>query len=115
MRDLTHREAALLLRLLEGDAPGMAALREQVPAVRIVEPWAPTSASLRLSVVGPAATSSLPDGPVPVEGWAYDSVGRPTGTVLLGVKDGCLSDVEFGWVTDEPPTELPTADSVRLA
>jgi hypothetical protein len=56
----------------------------------------------------------MPDGPTPVEAWAYGSDAEVVGTLLVWVEDGRLSALEFGWVTDEMPTSLPSLDAVRV-
>ncbi len=112
-RVLTKAEVDLVRWLLRPDAPGVAALRTQVTLTRALGSWHPDSVSLNLTVDQDATPSEFPDGPVPGEVWAYDSDGHATGTVLLWVADGFLSAIEFGWVTDEPPTALPTCDALR--
>lgn len=112
-RALTKAESALIRWLLRPDFPGATALRKQLPKTRALGTWHPDWVSLNLSVAQDAAASEFADGPVPGEVWAYDTDGHPTGTVVLWVSDGYLSAVEYGWVTDEPPTALPTTDALR--
>ncbi len=40
--------------------------------------------------------------------------GAPIGTLLVWVKDGYISALEYAWVTDVPPVHLLTVDQVRL-
>ena len=47
------------------------------------------------------------DGPVPGACWAWAQDGSPIGSVLVWVDGGYLSSLELGWVTDDPPAELP--------
>lgn len=112
-RALTKPEADLVRWLLRPDFPGVAALRKQIPKTRALGSWHPDWISLNLTVAKDAIPSEFAEGPVPGEVWAYDAEGHATGTVLLWVSDGFLSAIEFGWVTDEPPTALPTCDALR--
>ena len=36
------------------------------------------------------------------------------GELLVWATDGYLSAIEFAWVTDEMPDELPTRDDIRV-
>jgi len=112
---LTDNERRLLDHLLRGEGPGLSTLREQIASVQVTGPWSPGSASLRLSVAAGAPAADLLDGPLPTIAWAYDAEGRPTGSLMVYVENGYLSDIEYGWVTDDPPTELPSADAIRPA
>jgi len=113
VRAPSGNEKALIEVLLSEDGPGVLELRAQVASVRVLGPWSPGSASLRLVVNGNVPPGAVSDGPAG-SGWAYALSGEPLGTVLLWVTDGYLSDLEYGWVTGEAPTELPSADSVRV-
>lgn len=46
-------------------------------------------------------------GPVPGNCWAWASDGTPTWTMLVWATEGYIDTLEFGWVTDEQPTDLP--------
>jgi hypothetical protein len=58
--------------------------------------------------VSPARTN-----PIPGTCWAYDPAGKPIGALVLWTTDGWLSDLELGWVTEEPPSDLPDPSLVR--
>src|SRR5437764_14195728 len=45
--------------------------------------------------------------------WGSDSSGRPTGFLILWVKDGYLSALEHAWVTEEMPQEFPSVERLR--
>ena len=49
---------------------------------------------------------------VPGNAWAYDGT-TPLGTLIVWVADGYISGLEYGWVSDEEPTDLPSAAQVR--
>ena len=112
MRPLDENERALLAVLLSGDGPRLIELRAQVPAVSVVAPWSPGWPSLHLAVGSGVARSAVGNGPA-ASGWAYGPTGDPLGTLLVWVTDGYLSGLEYGWVTDEPPAQLPAATSVQ--
>lgn len=108
-RPLARSERAVLERVLALDFPGAAELRAQLDHVRVLRPWFAGSASLDLDTRGPRA--SVPDGVVPVLAEVWES-GELKGEILLWAEDGRLSAIEYSWVTDEPPTTLPSADRV---
>lgn len=110
---MSEREEATVRWLLSRDFVGADELRAQVPNARVVGPWGPGSASVDLAVAGEIPRSQLADGPTPGEAWAYDASGQPLGTVLLWVTGGCLSALEYGWVTDDVPAELPPVETLR--
>ena len=113
MRPLTTDEVELLEFLLHKRTSYAAELRAQLPFTTVLGTWVAGSASLNLSVAAEAVPEPLPDGPVPGEVWAHAEDGTTLGTVLLWVVDGVLSAVEYGWVTDDPPAELPPVSSLH--
>ncbi|MEQ4210322.1 hypothetical protein [Actinopolymorpha sp. B9G3] len=113
-RALTDDERAVMERMLSVDVPGARELRSQLGRVEVVSRWAEGSISVNLELVGDAAPAAVPDGPLPVDAWAYDEFGAPIGTVLVWVRNGRLSALEFGWVTDEPPTTWPAVERIRV-
>jgi hypothetical protein len=58
--------------------------------------------------------STFERGPVPGFAGVYGVEGLAIGTLLVWVKDGYLSALEYAWVTDEAPDRLPEASQVRL-
>ncbi len=113
MRALTAEEVALLEYLLHKQTPHADVLRAQIPLTSVLGTWVAGSASVNLSVAAEAVPAPLRDGPIPGEVWAYAEDGSTLGTVLLWVVDGVLSAVEYGWVTDDPPAELPPVSSLH--
>lgn len=61
-----------------------------------------------------APTSPIEASRVPSNAWAYDG-NTPLGTLIVWVSDGYISGLEYGWVTDEEPTDLPSAAQVRAS
>ncbi|MCU1594116.1 MAG: hypothetical protein JWO12_1508 [Frankiales bacterium] len=112
-RALTKNERALIEFLLRPDFAGVKELRKQVAATSVLGSVDPESVSLNLHVDQEAKASTAADGPVPGRVWAYAADGSALGTLLLWVSDGFLSAVEYGWVTDEPPTSLPPVASLK--
>jgi hypothetical protein len=112
-RALSEDENDLIAWLLRRPFPGVETLRAQIPLTRGLGSLQPASGSLNLSVAIEAVRAPVPDGPVPGQVWAYGAQGEATGAVVLWVTDGVLSAIEYGWVTDQAPTSLPTAGQLR--
>ena len=94
-----------VLRQLLGAAAfdGRDDLLAQVDAVEIVG-GPVTMLELRVQTDHRAAVA---DGVLPVEGVVVDGEGTECGVLLVWVRDGLLSGLEYAWWTDEPPTLLP--------
>jgi hypothetical protein len=54
------------------------------------------------------------DGPLPVRAFVTDECGRDVGELLVWVAGGKLVGLEQAWVTDQPPTEWPSTDRIRI-
>lgn len=97
-----------LVRTVIEQAPafdGRDELLGQVPTIEVV--------SGPLTMLTLSVDRSLPSGrplrgPVPGNCWARASEGRPIGTMLVWADDGYIDTLECGWVTDDPPTEVPS-------
>lgn len=97
----------LMLRASEVEAKSeLLAQAEHVEAAGSVT-W------MTLSVAQGAPVAPVRSSPVPGTCWALDEKDQPIGTLVLWTTDGWLSDLEFGWVTDEPPTTLPDLAQIR--
>src|SRR5919201_1441189 len=114
VRPLSPEEEALLRHLLSEDFEGAPALRQQIPQVEVIGPWEKGSASIKLRVPDHVRRASLPDGPLPVDAWAFDESRKPLGTLLVWAKDGRIAAIEYGWVTNEMPGSLPSAATVGV-
>ena len=72
------------------------------------------AAGLDLVVPTSAPPAALPDGPVRLTAEVYDPAGHYLGELLLWVKDGRLTSLEYAWVTDVAPTALPAVEAIRV-
>jgi hypothetical protein len=50
---------------------------------------------------------------VPGEAWVMDADGAPLGILVVWVEAGYMTALEYGWVTSDPPTALPSPHAVR--
>ncbi|WP_454789956.1 hypothetical protein [Mycolicibacterium lutetiense] len=55
----------------------------------------------------------IPDGPFPGRAFVPNSVDY-RGEVILWMKDGKISGLEYAWITDEPPTRWPHPDEMQI-
>lgn len=104
-RSLSPRERTILDLLLSANFPGVEALRVQAQAVTaerdgLIIDLLPPQNSPTAQVVNRTPVQAV------VDGDGYD------GGLLLFVDDGLLSALEYWWVTEEPPTELPPLSAV---
>ena len=60
-----------------------------------------------------AAAIEAQNGPLPVRAYVM-SQGEFHGEIMLWIKDGHLSGIEYAWVTDEPPTRWPIAAELQI-
>ena len=96
---------------MEAPFPGQPELLAQVPFLQI---GGGPITFLRLLVDRSVAPrSDFGDGPAPGFAGVFGEDGAPIGTLLVWVKGGYLSALEYAWVTDEPPVQLPKAEQVR--
>jgi hypothetical protein len=105
------RVRQLLLRVLESASfPGSEDLRAQIPFVEV------TGGPITLLdlAVGAGPKSAARNGPIPIRAIVTSYTGEPAGELLLWVKDGYLSGLEFAWVTDQQPESLPSIDHVQI-
>jgi hypothetical protein len=98
--------------LSEVSFAGQAQLSAQVPYLRIGE--GPITFIRFVIDRSIAPRSTFERGPVPGHAWVLAAGGSPIGTMLVWVDDGYISALEYAWVSDEPPIELPEVDQIRL-
>lgn len=112
-RRLTPDEYAVLDRILSAPVGGLQQLRDQLAVTIVVKQW-PGSPSIDLSVDEKAPAADLSDGVVPVNAHVLDETGQYSGELIIWVTQGRLSGLEYSWITDLPPRQLPDIASVRL-
>jgi hypothetical protein len=111
-RALTPNERALLALLLSQKwFSGAQELAAQIEHARVVGGLATL---LDLEVPPTAAIAARDDGPIPVRAFVEAPDGHVQGEVLVWVKGGYLSGVEFAWYTDDAPLEMPSPDRLRV-
>jgi hypothetical protein len=98
--------------LSEASFAGQAQLAAQIPHLRIGE--GPITFIRLVADRSVAPRSAFEHGPVPGSAWVFAADGSPIGTMLVWVDDGYISALEYAWVTDEPPIELPGVGQLRL-
>lgn len=109
-RPLNTTEKAVLLRVFEmTEAPEQDALRQQVEAGIATRPCDCPCPSVDLAVDQTRARPISHKGRLDLEVY-YDS-----GAVMVWVDDGWLRNLETWWWSDEPPTEFPPLDALRLS
>lgn len=105
-RPLKTNERALVRAVLALEAfDGRAELDGQLDSVVAVH----GDSDLQLDLAVPAghARSRFTNGPIPTRTLVVDDEGDPVGEVIVWVKDGYLSGLEYAWFTDEKPVALP--------
>jgi hypothetical protein len=63
---------------------------------------------------GAVQALEVADGELPAGSEVRDPAGAHVGEVIVWVKDGYLSALEYAWVTDEPPRRLPDVARMKL-
>lgn len=100
-----------LVRTVIEQAPSFDGRDELLAQVRSI-----TIAGGPITMLDLTVDRSLPpapiDGPVPGNCWAKESDGTSVGTLLVWVKTGYIDTLEFGWVTDDQPSALPSPDTL---
>ena len=111
-RDLSADERGAAAYVL-GDPrlPEGAALLAQLDAARVT---GGLPRFLDLRVPSTVARTHASDGPLPGRAIVRDAAGDLVGEILVWMKDGYLSALEFAWVTDEPPTTWPSPEHIEL-
>jgi len=61
-----------------------------------------------------ASQSPLADGPTPARAIIVDESGELLGELIVWVRSGRLSALEYAWVTDEMPDRLPSVDEITI-
>lgn len=115
-RPLSDRERKVLAALLSVDFPGVAELRAQLQSARVAgSRTSGTAPSFDITVTGNAPRSPLSQKMAPIAAMAFDTGGEYTGEFILWLADGYLSGLEYAWITDEAPRDLPDAGSIQVS
>jgi hypothetical protein len=111
-RALTPNERAVLLHVLKSKQfPCSDELVAQVDGATVAG-GLPMLLDLRTDSSSPAATCA--DGPTPVRAFVEGPDGTLKGEVMVWVKNGRLSGLEYAWYTDEQPDQFPDPAQIRL-
>jgi hypothetical protein len=113
-RPLTDDEDRVLDLILAATFEGVEPLRAQSSDVRVVGRCACGCPSIELAVAADRRRSTRADGLVPVELNVAPLADELPGQVILFVRDGELSCLEFVFYEDRPPTEWPTSDRLSV-
>ncbi|GAA1251370.1 hypothetical protein GCM10009665_47570 [Kitasatospora nipponensis] len=114
-RPLNAAERAVLELLLSADFAGAEALRRQLDHTEVTGAWFPRSLSVDLRVREPALRAGPMARLAPVGAAVVDEQGEYIGEFLLWLEDdGLLGALEYAWVTDDMPTELPPVERIEL-
>ena len=111
-RDLSSRERDLLSFLLEHTSfDGGRELAAQVASTRVAGGF-PTLLDLEVEKTTPAS----PHKPrlIPLRALVHSPGGELLGEILIWVREGYLSALEYAWYTDDAPCEMPLLDYLRV-
>jgi hypothetical protein len=115
-RPLRAIERDTLETLLSVDFVGVAELRAQVPLARFAATktsgWEP---SFNVTLPEDAPRSPFQGNLAPISAFVYDSNREYTGEFLVWIAYGYLAGVEYAWVTDEAPDDLPDPSKIRVS
>jgi hypothetical protein len=114
-RSLTEEERSALEYLLSVEFGGAKKLRQQLATVKVIGRWSPGQPSLDLRVPESSVEAPVTDGPIPVRALVLGEAQEPLGELLVWVRGGRLSALEYAWVTSEAPEQLPSRQQIRLA
>ena len=112
LREFTERERAILDFLVQDSTPDAGIFRAQIAVAKFKKPWFEGSQSFDFVVAEEAPRTG---GTGPADGTSALVYDHPTdhsdnhfvGEMFMWKKNGLLDSLEFWWVTDEMPSELP--------
>ncbi|GAA1387491.1 hypothetical protein GCM10009613_23280 [Pseudonocardia kongjuensis] len=114
-RPLRAGERAVLERVLRDDPAERTTLLGQVRHAHVTGIWPDGSGSVDLDVPTTCPPADpAPAGIVPVDAVVHDDRGDPIGAVLIRVRDGRLSALEFAWHSGIPQPGLPGPDRLTI-
>lgn len=115
-RNLDKRERGVIAHLLSPEFDGVTQLRAQLECATVRKSWKPEgSPSFDIGVPSDCEASSFAGNLAPVTARVFDENGSFEGELLLWVTRGRLSALEYSWVTDDPPRQLPDISSIIIS
>jgi hypothetical protein len=114
-RQLTDLEREVIGHILSVDLPGVTELRGQLERAEVLREWGNSGPSIDISVPDDCVRSPCVKDFFPVDARVIGGGNVYEGELLLWLKDGRLSALEFAWVTDDAPSSLPNSTRIRLA
>ncbi|MGW5877206.1 hypothetical protein ACWFMI_11740 [Nocardiopsis terrae] len=115
LRELSPREKGVLEEILSRDIPGFEELRQQVQNARVSGNWGSDLPSIDIEVPETTPRSSVRNIIAPVDVSVLGERGEYLGEILVWLDDGRISAVEYAWVSDSPPRELPEVRQLKIS
>ena len=113
-RPLTPKEVALIVRIVQEYDPSLASLvRMQAESATTDYPGFDSLLDIEPSAAAPRI-DTIPDGPFESVNTSVDTNGESIGLLLLWFDNGYVTGLEYGWYTDEMPTEWPELDQLSF-
>jgi len=110
-RSISPEESAVVVAIMEASGlPGGKSLVDELHGA-LVSPE--TDWIIDIKNPNVVSGADLPDGPFPARAFVPSSA-EYQGEVIVWVKDGHLSGLEYAWITDEPPTRWPRPDEMEV-
>lgn len=113
MSDLQRR---VIEHLLSAPFDGAAELRHQLTVARVRGNWKPEgSPSFDIAVPANSPKARIGDGAAPVNAYVTNEEGSYSGELILWIANGKLAGLEYAWVTDSPPRQLPRVPFIQVS
>ena len=87
-------------------------MQAQIPHLVVVDG---SALQLELAVAAEIEASEAATGPIPTRCVALDLNGEMAGEVIVWVRDGYLSGLEYAWFSDEMPSGFPPVQHLSQA
>ena len=108
-RPLNDEERAVLNFLLQSEFDGVEQLRAQVAGARVVGGCDCGCPTIYMEVDAHSPSSGIAEKLAPVEAVVSPEAHEIPGSIILFLKDGRLSSMEYVWY-DQPPDRWPAPD-----
>jgi hypothetical protein len=113
-RPLTTDERRVLDLMLSAEFEGVEELRCQAGEAVVIGRCRCGCPTIDLDVSSDSPPSAIPGPLAPFEGRVSTEGEAPSGEIILFVKAGFLTSMEYVYYTDLPPTEWPGPDRLAL-